>query len=88
MPVPQIEGPFFVEGSPEKPDMRGDVTTIDDWPDLRISGQVTDIDGEPIPGLKLDFWQPDDQGSYDNSGGYDLRGHVFTDEDGNYELWT
>jgi protocatechuate 3,4-dioxygenase beta subunit len=68
--------------------MRGDVATAEDWPDLRITGQVTDVDGQPIPGLKLDFWQVDDQGNYDNSGGYDLRGHVFTDEDGNYDLWT
>jgi protocatechuate 3,4-dioxygenase beta subunit len=88
MPVPQVEGPFFTPGSPEKPDMRGDVVTAEDWPDLRIAGQVTDPDGRPIPGLKLDFWQVDDQGSYDNSGGYDLRGHLFTDDQGNYELWT
>ena len=88
VPVPQIEGPFFTPGSPEKPDMRGDVATKDGWPELRITGQVTDLDGEPIPGLKLDFWQVDDQGSYDNSGGYDLRGHLFTDDQGNYELWT
>ena len=88
MPVPQVEGPFFTPGSPEKPDMRGDITTANEWPDLRITGQVTDVDGQPIPGLKLDFWQVDDQGSYDNSGGHDLRGHLFTDEQGNYELWT
>ena len=49
---------------------------------------MTDLNGKPIPGLKLDFWQPDDQGSYDNSGGHDLRGHIFTDDQGNYELWT
>jgi protocatechuate 3,4-dioxygenase beta subunit len=88
MPVPQQEGPYFVAGSPEKPDMRGDVTKADGWPDLHLTGKVTDFDGEPVPGLKLDFWQTDDQGNYDNSGGYDLRGHVFTDEEGNYELWT
>jgi protocatechuate 3,4-dioxygenase beta subunit len=88
MPVPQQEGPYFVAGSPEKPDMRSDVTKADDWPDLHLTGKVTDFDGKSIPGLKLDFWQTDDQGNYDNSGGYDLRGHVFTDEEGNYELWT
>ena len=49
MPVPQVEGPFFIPGSPEKPDMRGDVTTSDDWPELRVTGQVTDVDGKPIP---------------------------------------
>jgi protocatechuate 3,4-dioxygenase beta subunit len=88
MPVPQQEGPYFVADSPEKPDMRGDVTTAEGWPDLHLTGKVTDFDGKPIPGLKLDFWQTDDQGNYDNSGGYDLRGHVYTDAEGNYELWT
>jgi protocatechuate 3,4-dioxygenase beta subunit len=88
MPVPQQEGPYFVDGSPEEPDMRWDVTTEEGWPDLHLKGKVTDFDGLPIPGLNLDFWQADDRGNYDNSGGYDLRGHVFTDSDGKYELWT
>jgi protocatechuate 3,4-dioxygenase beta subunit len=88
MPVPQQEGPYFVAGSPEKPDMRGDVTKADGWPDLHLTGKVTDFDGKPVPGIKLDFWQTDDQGNYDNSGGYDLRGHVYTDAEGNYDLWT
>jgi protocatechuate 3,4-dioxygenase beta subunit len=88
MPVPQVEGPFFVADSPEKPDMRGDVTSTEGWPDLRLTGLLTDFEDRPIPGLKLDFWQVDDQGSYDNSGGYVLRGHLFTDTEGNYELWT
>jgi protocatechuate 3,4-dioxygenase beta subunit len=88
MPVPQQEGPYFVSGSPEKPDMRGDVTKTDGWLDLHLTGKVTDFDGKPIPGLKLDFWQTDDKGNYDNSGGYDLRGHIYTDTEGNYELWT
>jgi protocatechuate 3,4-dioxygenase beta subunit len=68
--------------------MRGDVTTADGWPDLHLTGKVADFNGQPIPGLKLDFWQVDDQGSYDDSGRYALRGHVFTDAEGNYELWT
>jgi protocatechuate 3,4-dioxygenase beta subunit len=88
MPVPQQEGPYFVASSPEKPDMRGDVTTADGWPDLHLTGKVTDFDGKSIPGLRLDFWQTDDNGNYDNSGGYDLRGHIYTNEEGNYELWT
>ena len=75
MPIPQTEGPFFTAGSPHKPDSRGDVETAADWPDFHATGRVTDLDGNPIPGLKIDFWQTDDQGAYDNSGGYNLRGH-------------
>jgi len=88
MPIPQQEGPYFLEGSPEKPDMRGDVTTAEGWPDLHLTGEVTDFNGLSIPGLKLDLWQADHRGDYDNSSSYALRGHVFTDSEGNYELWT
>jgi len=88
MLIPQTEGPYFVPGSPENPDMRNDVTTAEGWPDLRITGVATDLEGDPIPGLKFDFWHTDDKGSYDNSRGYDLRGHLSTGDDGSYELWT
>ena len=89
MPIPMIEGPFFTPGSPLKPDARPDVTTVTpNWPDIHMTGHVTDLNGAVIAGLKIDFWQTDDQGAYDNSGGYDLRGHVFTDASGNYDYWT
>jgi len=35
----------------------------------------------------MEFWQTDAQGAYDNSG-YRLRGHLFTDAQGRYQMET
>lgn len=53
-----------------------------------MTGKVTDFGGDAIAGLRLDFWQASDVGAYDNTGGYDLRGHIFTDAKGNYDYWS
>jgi protocatechuate 3,4-dioxygenase beta subunit len=81
---PDMEGPYFLEGSPEKasllePGMSGTPLTI--------SGYVMTVDCKWIPGAKLDFWQADANGDYDLQG-YRLRGHVFTDENGRYQIET
>jgi protocatechuate 3,4-dioxygenase beta subunit len=84
-PTPaQTEGPYYKAGSPERssllePGMAGTR--------LVITGYVLDTDCRPIAGAKLDFWQADDAGRYDNSG-YTLRGHVFTDANGRYAIET
>ncbi|WP_399143906.1 hypothetical protein [Streptomyces sp. MK7] len=41
----------------------------------------------PLPGVLLDFWQPDDAGAYAMAG-YTLRAHQFTDSTGAYSLST
>jgi protocatechuate 3,4-dioxygenase beta subunit len=79
-----MEGPYFLSGSPEKasliePGMGGTPLTI--------SGYVLTEDCKWIPGTKLDFWQADANGEYDLQG-YRLRGHVFTDENGRYQIQT
>jgi protocatechuate 3,4-dioxygenase beta subunit len=78
------EGPFFKAGSPERvslvePGMQGTRVTI--------SGRVTTSDCKPVSGALLDFWQANAQGTYDKSG-YTLRGHVFTDASGFYQIET
>jgi protocatechuate 3,4-dioxygenase beta subunit len=80
----QTEGPYYTPNTPERasliePDMGGTP--------LLVTGRVLTQNCEPIAGAKLDFWQTDDQGQYDNAG-YRLRGHQFTDENGNYALET
>ena len=45
------------------------------------------LDGTPLGGTLLDFWQTDDAGNYDNQG-FSMRGHQYTDADGNYMLET
>ena len=60
------------------------------WSDRHIAddhrARAVDI-CQPISAAKLDFWQADDSGNYDNSG-FRLRGHQFTDADGRYTLQT
>ena len=42
---------------------------------------------QAINAAKLDFWQADDRGNYDNVG-FRLRGHQFTDTEGRFTLQT
>lgn len=78
------EGPYFTAGSPERaslvePGMPGTI--------LILSGYVLTSGCQPVADAKLDFWQADANGVYDNQG-YTLRGHHFSDESGFYRLTT
>ncbi|GAB3492928.1 dioxygenase [Amycolatopsis cihanbeyliensis] len=82
---PQTEGPYFRRNSPERasllePGMNGTVLTV--------SGQVFAARScRPIANALLDFWQCDTRGVYDNWG-YRLRGHQFTNANGEFQLTT
>jgi protocatechuate 3,4-dioxygenase beta subunit len=78
----QQEGPYFSPGSPQR-----DSLIDEGMPGVPvlIYGRVFDQDCNPIPEAKLDFWLADVNGEYDNVG-YTLRGHVFTSEDGYYQI--
>ena len=78
------EGPYFTAGSPERASLleSGMSGTV-----LILSGYVLTSDCQPVANAKLDFWQADANGVYDNQG-YTLRGHQFTDENGFYQLTT
>ncbi len=80
----QSEGPYFTPGSPEDADL-----TTDAMPGTRLtlSGTVVDTSCAPLAGAKVDVWQADSAGVYDNAG-YTLRGHVLTDADGRYNIRT
>jgi protocatechuate 3,4-dioxygenase beta subunit len=52
-----------------------------------VSGYVVDADCNPIADAKIDVWQADASGAYDNSG-YRLRGHLFSAADGSYRFTT
>lgn len=84
-PTPeQTEGPYFKANSPEKTDLRtgaGGGTALD------LSGTVVTTGCQPVAQAKMEFWQANDAGEYDNSG-YTLRGHQFTDAQGRYSLQT
>jgi protocatechuate 3,4-dioxygenase beta subunit len=81
---PNMEGPYYTSGSPQRttliePGMPG--------VPLLILGRVFDGECNPIAGAKVDFWQADMNGVYDNAG-YTLRGHAITNQDGYYEIET
>jgi protocatechuate 3,4-dioxygenase beta subunit len=84
-PTPaQTEGPYFKSSSPERTSLveAGVTGTL-----LTISGRVLSTACQPVAAAKLDFWQADNAGNYDNVG-FRLRGHQFTDENGRFSLQT
>jgi protocatechuate 3,4-dioxygenase beta subunit len=84
-PTPELtEGPYFSSGSPRR---RTLVTRGMRGTRLTITGYVLTTGCRPIKRAKLDFWQADASGVYDNEG-YHLRGHQFTDSAGRWRLDT
>lgn len=81
---PNMEGPYYSPGSPERNSL---IETGMPGMPILISGQVFNQDCTPISGASVDFWQADAIGEYDNSG-FRLRGHVVTDQAGNYAMET
>jgi protocatechuate 3,4-dioxygenase beta subunit len=82
--VAQTEGPYYRPNTPER------VSLLEPGiigAPLVITGRVITPDCQPVPGAWLDFWQADGQGAYDNRG-FRLRGHQYTDSDGQYWLET
>ena len=81
---PNMEGPYYKAGAPERANL---IDAGMPGQPIRISGHVFDQDCNPLPGAKVDFWQADAGGVYDNEG-YTLRGYVVTDAGGAYTLDT
>jgi protocatechuate 3,4-dioxygenase beta subunit len=54
---------------------------------LRLEGQVLSTGCTPVRHARLDFWQADSHGRYDDTGSR-LRSHQFTDARGRYLLET
>jgi protocatechuate 3,4-dioxygenase beta subunit len=79
----QTEGPFYRAGSPERERVDQGAT----GQALVLQGRVLSARCQPIAHARMEFWQADGRGSYDNAG-YRLRGHEFTDAQGRYRLTT
>ena len=77
------EGPYYMPNPPENSSLAGDLPGTR----LLLTGFVLDENCQPISGARVDFWQADSQGVYDNAG-YTLRGYQTTGEDGSYRLET
>ncbi len=78
------EGPFFKANSPERSSLLESNTP---GTKLVITGYVYTANCQPVAHALLDFWQANAQGVYDNNG-YTLRGHLYTDASGRYQLTT
>jgi catechol 1,2-dioxygenase len=88
-----IEGPFFLPNSPrleapfvlpQRRDEAGDV--------LFFRGRITGPNAKPIEGVELDIWQADAKGLYSNIHPdipeWNLRGRIYTDANGLFEVRT
>jgi protocatechuate 3,4-dioxygenase beta subunit len=82
--VELTEGPYYKAGPPQSATLR--TAGVAGTP-LTLTGYVVSTSCQPIANAKLDFWQADGNGSYDNSG-YTLRGWQLTDANGAYRLET
>jgi protocatechuate 3,4-dioxygenase beta subunit len=84
-PLVQLtEGPYYTANPPQNANLR--TAGVAGTP-LTLTGYVVSKSCQPIAGAKLDFWQADGNGNYDNSG-YTLRGWQLTDPNGAYRLET
>src|SRR3954454_18472632 len=84
-----VFGPFFVEHSPEIP-IGGDTADGAGGEPCWVEGAVTDTDGNPLPGARIEVWEADEDGFYDvqySDQRVSGRAHLFADEEGNYRFW-
>ena len=82
--IAQTEGPYYTPGAPESANL-----AADGMPGTRLTftGYVVDTSCAPIANAKVETWQADATGAYDNAG-YSLRGWVTTDADGRFTIGT
>lgn len=84
-----IFGPFFTEDAPEIPiggDIAGGAAGQPCW----VEGTVTDTEGSPVAGARIEVWEADEDGFYDvqyTDQRVAGRAHLFADEDGRYSFW-
>jgi hydroxyquinol 1,2-dioxygenase len=84
-----VFGPFFVEGSPDV-GLGGDVAGGAPGEPCWVEGTVSDTDGRPVPGARIEVWEADADGFYDVQYGDERvtgRGHLHTDDEGRYRFW-
>ena len=81
---PQTEGPYYTDGPPRRQVL---ATAATKGTHLILTGRVLGTRCQPLTGARVDFWQANATGSYDNSG-YKFRGYQLTDAKGRYRLVT
>ncbi|TSD93626.1 hydroxyquinol 1,2-dioxygenase [Skermania sp. ID1734] len=84
-----VFGPFFVDHAPRIP-LGGDIAGGAAGEPCWLEGTVTDTDGNPVPGARIEVWEADESGRYDvqyPDGRVAGRAHLFTDDAGAYRFW-
>lgn len=84
-----VFGPFFVEDAPQV-DVGGDIAFGAPGEPCWVEGSVTDTDGRPVPGARIEVWEADDDGLYDvqrDPGARSARGRLVSDDAGEYRFW-
>lgn len=84
-----VFGPFFVENSPEVA-IGGDISASATGEPCWVEGTVSDSNGHPVAGARIEVWEADADGFYDvqyDDGRVAARAHLFTDAKGRYSFW-
>ncbi|WP_169569961.1 intradiol ring-cleavage dioxygenase [Sneathiella limimaris] len=85
-----VFGPFHVAGAPER-EMGARITLEDKGESCLYEGCVTDLDGNPIKGARIDVWSDNAEGFYDvqqpdEQPKWNNRGIFTTGSDGRYSF--
>jgi protocatechuate 3,4-dioxygenase beta subunit len=84
-PTPaETEGPYYKPGPPQRRSLLGPGVS---GRRLQLRGRVRSTSCRALPGARVDFWQANGNGVYDNTG-FRLRGYQRTDAEGRYRLDT
>jgi hydroxyquinol 1,2-dioxygenase len=84
-----VFGPFFVVDAPVI-EQGGDLANGAAGEPCWVEGRVTRTDGTPVAGARIEVWEADEDGFYDvqyTDGRTSARGHIFTDDEGDYRFW-
>lgn len=84
-----VFGPFFVADAPQI-ECGGDIASGAPGEPCWVEGRISDVDGRPVPGARIDVWEADADGYYDvqypdsRVGG---RAFLYADDQGTYRFW-
>ncbi|OSI14577.1 dioxygenase [Neisseria dumasiana] len=87
-----VFGPFFIDNMPIRPFGSSIISDDAAAPPLLVRGKITDIEGNPVAGARIDVWQTAENGMYSGQDPHqstdNLRGVFLSQEDGSYAFQT